>query len=87
MKFFSDLFKRLFAKSPLFFRIIQILAVVLAGIAKLPALLSDIGFPILIQEPYATIVAACAAVAVFIAQLTVKAPEPGEKPLQLQIKS
>lgn len=75
--FLVDLVKRFLAKSPKFFKWIQVISLVTALVTGLPDLLETVG--IVLPEKFAILqnkaVAIAALVATFIAQLTVKEGE------------
>lgn len=81
MEFLLELIKRLFAKTPGFFKVVQILSVITALITGLPLLLANAG--IVLPEPLNALtsqaVAIAALVATFVAQLTATTAEKRAK--------
>lgn len=73
MKFINELLLRLFSDKPWFFKVVQILSVVTALITGLPVWLAESGvvLPDAWQALSSQVVSVAAAVAAFIAQLTV----------------
>jgi hypothetical protein len=73
MNFLAELVLRLFGKTPQFFKIVQVVSIVVAAVTGLPEFLNEIGldlpesFDILANK----VVAIAAIVAAFISQLTV----------------
>lgn len=72
VQFIADLIRRLFAKTPWFFKVVQVIGLLATVIVKAPDLLSSFGLHIAIaQDPYKTIIAAAGVVTAVVAQLTV----------------
>lgn len=73
MKFINELLLRLFSEKPWFFQVVQVLSVVTALITGLPVWLAESGvvLPEAWQAVSSQVVSVAAAVAAFIAQLTV----------------
>lgn len=73
MNFFAELILRFFGESPNFFKIIKILAVILAAITGLPSALMAMGLdlPEAWDNIILKVVSASSVGALFIAQLTV----------------
>ena len=74
LAFFAELVKRLFAKSPLFFRIITIVGIIVAIITGLPAILTalNVTLPDFWLGIENKVVAIAAIVGTFISMLTVE---------------
>lgn len=71
-QFLADLIRRLFAKTPKFFKIIQVLGTILAFLAKLPDFLNQVGVHVPVTEdPYKTIMIALGLAAAVVSQLAV----------------
>ena len=83
--FFAEMFKRLFAKSPLFFKIIQIVGVIVAVITGLPAFLESVH--IVLPDAWSAIeskvISIAALVGAFVAALTVDRTTPGNNVLKV----
>jgi hypothetical protein len=73
MNFLAELVLRLFGNTPHFFKIVQIVSIVVAAITGIPEFLIEIGLdlPEAFDVIASKVVAIAAAVAVFISQLTV----------------
>lgn len=73
MNFLAELVLRLFGKTPQFFKIVQIVSIVVAAITGIPEFLIEIGLdlPEAFDVIASKVVAIAAAVSAFISQLTV----------------
>lgn len=78
IEFFSELINRLFAKSPKFFKIFQIVSGLVALVAGLPALLDSLHvvLPAALSALESKVVGVAGVVALFISLLTVDRSEP-----------
>lgn len=71
-QFIADLIRRLFARTPQFFKVIQIIGLLATVVVKLPEFLLQFGIHLSITEhPYDTIVATCGFTLAIVSQLTV----------------
>lgn len=77
LTFFVEIVSRFAAKTPWFFKVVQVLAIVTAIVTGLPAFLTSVGIvlPEFLNSVMSTAVSISAIVAAFIAQLTVTSPE------------
>lgn len=83
-KFLSDFVKRLFAESPVFFKILRWISVIVALITGLPSFLEQLGIKLPEQWDAVSskVVAIAALVGAFVAQLTVTESAKAEKGIQ-----
>lgn len=84
LSFAAELLTRLFGKTPKFFKIVQILSIVVTLLSGLPAYLQESGviLPEYLNAIASKVVAVCGIVATVIAQLTVTTQDKEAKGLK-----
>lgn len=71
-QFLADLIRRIFAKTPKFFRYVQIAGLAIAFLTKLPDLLNQMNITVPVaEEPYKTILMVLGISSAVVSQLTV----------------